>query len=88
MIEPHQERRELSVAALTRQVERMGDTTARLHEREAIVLGTINDEEQADLLLFSVMRSVHAIRFAKEWNAMTTQPDGKKWKAEYQKIAF
>jgi len=57
-------------------------------EREAIVLGTINDEEQADLLLFSVMRSVHAIRFAKEWNAMTTQPDGKKWKAEYQKIAF
>ena len=57
-------------------------------EREAIVLGTINDEEQADLLLFSVMRSVHAIRFAKEWNAMTTQPGGKKWKAEYQKIAF
>ena len=87
MIEPSQERRESSVATLTSQVEEMGDTTARLHGREAI-LRTINDEEHADLLLFSILRSVHAIWFAREWNAMTAKPGGKKWKGEFRKNAF
>jgi len=77
----------MSITALTCEAEKLMDLTAWLHEREHILV-SIDDEEVMDSFMFSVLRSVQAIRFAQEWNVMTTQPGGKKWKGKYCKKAF
>jgi hypothetical protein len=61
--------------------------TARLHERESIMVG-IDVMDRLSSVLHSILGSIQAIRFSYEWADISAQPSGKTWKTNYRLNTF
>jgi hypothetical protein len=68
-------------------VESNQDPTARLHERESILIA-IHTADRLSAFVHSILSSIHAISFSYEWNELSCKPGGKRWKTQYRIRAF
>lgn len=75
------------VAKRSIDVEAKTDTTARLHERESIMVN-LDLASRLSSFVHSILCSIQAIRFSYEWADISHQPGGKAWKTRYRIDAF